>query len=63
MTTDERLDRLIERHEALAESVELLAKAAAASDIEALTRLARDLAAIAGFHNDRLKDLEEATNG
>jgi len=26
MTTDERLDRLVERHEALAQSVELLTK-------------------------------------
>ena len=47
MTTDERLDRLTERHEALTQSVELLAietrelKAAIAQDAENICALAR----------------------
>ena len=47
MTTDERLDRLVERHEALTQTVELLAietrelRAAIAQDGEHIRTLAR----------------------
>ncbi len=47
MTTDDRLDRLIERHEALTQSVELLAietrelKSAIAQDTQNIRALAR----------------------
>ena len=55
MTIDERLDRLTQRHEALAQTVELLAAAQLKSDerIEKLTGL---IAETAGFIN-RLADL------
>jgi hypothetical protein len=60
MTIDERLDRLTERHEALTQSVELLAietrelKTAIALDAENIRALAR----IAEIHERRLSHLE-----
>jgi hypothetical protein len=61
MTTDERLDRLTERHEALTQSVELLAietrelKAAIAQDAENIRALAR----IAEIHERRVTRIED----
>lgn len=61
MTTDERLDRLTERHEALTQSVELLAietrelKAAIAQDAENIRALAR----IAEIHERRITHFED----
>jgi hypothetical protein len=61
MTTDERLDRLAERHEALTQSVELLAietrelKAAIAQDAENIRALAR----IAEIHERRITGIED----
>jgi hypothetical protein len=61
MTTDERLDRLTERHEALTQSVELLAietrelKAAIAQDAENIRALAR----IAEIHERRITRIED----
>ena len=60
MTTDERLDRLTERHEALTQSVELLAietrelKEAIAQDAENIRALAR----IAEIQERRLTHIE-----
>ena len=60
MNIDERLDRLVERHEALAQSVELLSietrelRAAIAQDAENIRALAR----IAEIHERRLTHLE-----
>ena len=67
MTTDERLDRLTERHEALAESLQLLT-----ADVQSLAQSAKehdrilhghanligDLAKIASAHEQRLQRLE-----
>jgi archaellum component FlaC len=59
MTIDERLDRLTERHEALTQSVELLAietrelKSAIAQDAENISTLAR----IAEIHERRITHL------
>jgi hypothetical protein len=74
MTIEERLERLTERHEALTQSVELLAENGKATDkrIEALGKLTEDLlkastldaenirglARIAALHERRLTDLE-----
>jgi hypothetical protein len=61
MTTDERLDRLTERHEALTQSVELLAietrelKEAIAQDAENIRALAR----IAEIQERRLTHIED----
>jgi hypothetical protein len=61
MTTDERLDRLTERHEALTQSVELLAietrelKSAIAQDAENIRALAR----IAEIHERRITHIED----
>ena len=60
MTIDERLQRLVERHEALTQSVELLAKetrelrAAVSQDAENIRALAR----IAEIHERRITHLE-----
>ena len=60
MTTDERLDRLTERHEALTQSVELLAietrelKEAIAQDAENIRALAR----IAEIYEPRITHIE-----
>jgi hypothetical protein len=67
MTIDERLDRLTERHEALAQSIELLVAEGREQTerIRALERLAqqdgeniRVLARIAEIHERRLTHLE-----
>lgn len=60
MTTDERLDRLTERHEALTQSVEMLT-----SDVHRMRGIMDDvmlsiarLAHIADIHEKRLSHLE-----
>jgi uncharacterized 2Fe-2S/4Fe-4S cluster protein (DUF4445 family) len=60
MTIDERLDRLVDRHEALAQSVELLTK-----DVRELGKYVSDIAAgtarllhIAEIHEKRITRLE-----
>ena len=67
MTIDERLDRLVERHEALTQSVELLAMEtrelrAAVSDLRAAVsedgEHIRALARIAEIHERRITHLE-----
>ena len=67
MTTDERLDRLTERHEALTQSVEMLNLRTAdllktAGDLLKATEIdgenIRALARIAEMHERRLTDLE-----
>ena len=60
MTIDERIERLVERHEALAQSVELLL-ATATKDGENIRQLARSIRALgilAEDHEDRLNELE-----
>ena len=60
MTIDERLDRLTERHEALTQTVELIAAAQIKNDermaelTETMTRLANII--IAHEHIERLED-------
>jgi prefoldin subunit 5 len=60
VTIDERLDRLVERHEALTESVELLAaetrdlRAAISEDAENIRALAR----ISEIHERRITHIE-----
>jgi hypothetical protein len=67
MTTDERIDRLVERHEALAQSVELLAASVHEQGLnidKLLASLAKTdarieaLVGIAESHESRLRDLE-----
>jgi archaellum component FlaC len=67
MTTDERLDRLTERHEALTQTVEIVvsmqSENAAAfqqvrADIDDLGRFIRALAEIVANHERRLDRLE-----
>ena len=68
MTIDERLDRLTERHEALTQSVELMAhtqeenykknQVLMAQVIESIDSLAR----IAHAHEQRISRLEEGRN-
>jgi hypothetical protein len=61
MTIDERLDRLTERHEALTQTVELIAAAQIKNDermaelTETMTRLANIIIA----HEQRIEDLED----
>jgi hypothetical protein len=61
MTIDERLDRLTERHEALAQTMELIAAAPIKNDermaelTETMTRLANIIIA----HEQRIEDLED----
>ena len=61
MTIDERLDRLTERHEALTQTVELIAVAQIKNDermaelTETMTRLANIIIA----HEQRIEDLED----
>lgn len=60
MTIDERLDRLTERHEALTQTVELLAADTSRQRKlmdDVLLSLAR-LATIAGAHEQRISNLE-----
>jgi hypothetical protein len=67
MTTDERLDRLTERHEALAESLQLLTVdvQSLAQSVKEHDRILRghadligDLARIAAGHEQRIQRLE-----
>ena len=68
MTIDERLDRLTERHEALAQTMELIAAAQIKND-ERFGQVARNfeivldsikrLERIAAAHEQRIEDLEE----
>ena len=60
MTIDERLERLVERHEALTQTVEHLALQGEAQNkrIDKITELISDLALIARDHERRIKDLE-----
>jgi hypothetical protein len=71
MTFDERLERIAERHEALAQSVQLLHADTQelGAKIEALRGVVeidaeniRALARIAEIHERRLTDLEDNTN-
>ena len=61
MTIDERLDRLTERHEALTQTVEIIAAAQIKNDermaelTETMTRLANIIIA----HEQRIEDLED----
>jgi hypothetical protein len=61
MTIDERLDRLTERHEALAQTMELIAAAQIKNDermaelTETMTRLANIIIA----HEQRIENLED----
>jgi hypothetical protein len=60
MTIDERLDRLVERHEALTQSVELLWRQSQKHD-EVLARnekLMADLILVVRSHENRLDRLE-----
>mgnify|MGYP003623187241 CR=1 FL=1 len=64
MTIDERLDRLTERHEALTQSVELLARSALAEDTK-LSRLEDfmdRLVRIVEIHERRILDLRAGSN-
>ena len=67
MTIDERLDRLVERHEALSQTVELLTRdiaeqskqiAAHSRQLEQDAEHIRALVRIAEIHNARLERLE-----
>jgi hypothetical protein len=64
MTIDERLDRLTERHEALSQSLELMAAhnnsehEKLREDIRDLVRATRDLLQLAQSHEHRLDRLE-----
>jgi hypothetical protein len=53
MTTDDRLDRLTERHEALTQSVEMLTL-----DVRELKEAALSLLEIARIHETRISRLE-----
>jgi archaellum component FlaC len=53
MTTDERIDRLTERHEALTQTVEMLTQ-----DIRELKDAAQSLLRIAEIHETRISRLE-----
>ena len=64
MTIDERLDRLTERHEALTQTVELIAAAQIKNDermgqlMETMTRLGNIIIA----HEERIERLEDKAN-
>lgn len=60
MTTDERLDKLVGRHEALTQSVELLSAHADATDrrIREVADIVSQLAQIVQRHERRLDRLE-----
>lgn len=60
MTIDERLDRLTERHEALTQSVELIARTTQdnARQISALREAAASLLQIVQIHENRISGLE-----
>jgi hypothetical protein len=61
MTTDERIARLTERHEALTQSVELLVQVSREQGdrIAALAEAANALLQIAQIHETRITQLEE----
>jgi len=61
MTIDERLERLTERHEALTQTVELIAAAQIKNDerMAELTDTMNRLANIVIAHEQRIEDLEE----
>jgi hypothetical protein len=61
MTIDERLDRLTERHEALTQSVELIAQMTQdnARQIGALREAAASLLKIVQIHENRISGLEQ----
>jgi hypothetical protein len=61
MTIDERLDRLTERHEALTQSVELIARTTSdnARQIKELRDAAAALLQIAQIHENRIPGLEQ----
>ena len=60
MTIEERLDRLTERHEALTQSVELIARTTEsnARQIGALREAAASLLQIVQIHENRISRLE-----
>jgi len=68
MTIDERLERLVERHEALAQTVELMAVqnqatfSAIAHNFEVCLDSIQRLERIAGSHEQRIEDLEHGTH-
>lgn len=61
MTIDERLDRLMERHEALTQSVELIAQTTRdnARQIGALREATSALLQIVQIHENRISGLEQ----
>jgi len=61
MTSDERLDRLTERHEALTQSVEILAQTAHEhrQQLTDLMEAAARLLHVAQIHENRISRLEE----
>jgi hypothetical protein len=61
MSTDERLDRLTERHEALTQTVALIAAAQMKNDerMGQLTDTMNRLANIVIAHEQRIEDLED----
>lgn len=58
MTTDERLDRLTERHEALAESLQLLTV-----DVQSLAQSVKEHDRILRGHADLIGDLARIASG
>ena len=65
MDIDRRLDRLVERHEALTETVEHLAIQGEAQNarIDKIVGLIESLAAIPRDHEQRLRELEDGKDG
>jgi hypothetical protein len=61
MTIDERLDRLTGRHEALTQSVEILARTTRdhTQQIEALREASASLLQVAQIHEHRISGLEQ----
>ncbi len=61
MTIDERLDRLTERHEALAQSLELLGADLETQrrNVEIIAESTRDLVRVARIHETRILRLEQ----
>lgn len=60
MTIDERLEKLVERHEALTQTVELIAMENRGSDalVREIAGGIRDLVAIVRSHEQRISNLE-----
>ena len=65
MTIDERLEKLTERHEALTQTVEVIAGMQRENEkqIGQLALFIRQLAEIAHRHDDRLDELERRSGG